>query len=145
MAYTHNRANRFVTFLFGFLDPRTGCFTYINAGHEPLYLIDSKGVKKALDPTGPAVGMLPNSAYDVGQIQFEQGDMLIGYTDGVTEARSPEDELFTRRRLRTLVEQPFNSATEMLDRIKTSLFAFIDIAPRRDDVTMLAVQRADSF
>jgi sigma-B regulation protein RsbU (phosphoserine phosphatase) len=63
----------------------------------------------------------------------------------VTEARSPEDELFTRRRLRTLVEQPFNSATEMLDRIKTSLFAFIDIAPRRDDVTMLAVQRADSF
>ncbi|MDX2499120.1 MAG: SpoIIE family protein phosphatase, partial [Deltaproteobacteria bacterium] len=80
--------------------------------------------------------------YDVGQIHFEQGDMLIGYTDGVTEARSPADELFTRGRLKTLVEQPFNSATEMLDRIKTSLFDFIDIAPRGDDVTMLAIQRA---
>ena len=145
IAETHGDEGMFATLFFGVLNPEAGQLFYINAGHEPLYLIDSKGVKKALDPTGPAVGMLPNSAYDVGQIQFEQGDMLIGYTDGVTEARSPEDELFTRRRLRTLVEQPFNSATEMLDRIKTSLFAFIDIAPRRDDVTMLAVQRADSF
>ena len=67
--------------------------------------------------------------------------MLIGYTDGVTEARSPEDELFTRNRLKSLVEQPFNSASELLDRIKTNLFSFIDIAPRADDVTMLAVQR----
>ena len=142
IAQTHGDEGMFATLFFGVLNPVTGQLYYINAGHEPLYLIDSKGVKKALDPTGPAVGMWPNSAYNVGQIHFEQGDMLIGYTDGVTEARSPEDELFTRGRLKTLVEQPFNSATEMLDRIKTSLFEFIDIAPRGDDVTMLAVQRA---
>ncbi|MEE4263206.1 MAG: PP2C family protein-serine/threonine phosphatase [Desulfobacteraceae bacterium] len=143
IAQTHGDEGMFATLFFGVLNPETGQLYYINAGHEPLYLIDSKGVKKALDPTGPAVGMFPNSAYDVGQIHFEQGDMLIGYTDGVTEARSPEDELFTRGRLKTLVEQPFNSATEMLDRIKTNLFEFIDIAPRGDDVTMLAVQRIE--
>jgi serine phosphatase RsbU (regulator of sigma subunit) len=142
IAQTHGDEGMFATLFFGVLNPVTGQLYFINAGHEPLYLIDSNGVKKALDPTGPAVGMWPNSAYDVGQIHFEQGDMLIGYTDGVTEARSPADELFTRGRLRTLVEQPFNSATELLDRIKTSLFEFIDIAPRGDDVTMLAVQRA---
>jgi serine phosphatase RsbU (regulator of sigma subunit) len=142
IAQTHGDEGMFATLFFGVLNPVTGQLYFINAGHEPLYLIDSNGVKKALDPTGPAVGMWPNSAYDVGQIHFEQGDMLIGYTDGVTEARSPEDELFTRGRLRTLVEPPFNSATELLDRIKTSLFEFIDIAPRGDDVTMLAVQRA---
>jgi sigma-B regulation protein RsbU (phosphoserine phosphatase) len=104
-------------------------------------MIDKKGIKKNLDPTGPAVGLWPNSAYDIGKIQFEPGDMLIGYTDGVTEARSPQDELFTRNRLRSLIEQPFNSATELLERIKKNLFSFIDIAPRGDDVTMLAVQR----
>ena len=142
IAQTHGDEGMFATLFFGVLNPDTGQLYYINAGHEPLYLIDSKGVKKALDPTGPAVGMWPNSAYDTGQIHFEQGDMLIGYTDGVTEARSPQDELFTRRRLQSLIEQPYNSATELLDRIKTSLFAFIDIAPRGDDVTMLAVQRA---
>ena len=141
IAQTHGDEGMFATLFFGVLNPQTGQLCYINAGHEPLYMIDPKGVKKALDPTGPAVGMWPNAAYDIGQIQFEQGDMLIGYTDGVTEARSPEDEIFTRKRLQTLVEQPFNSASEMLERIKSSLFEFIDIAPRGDDVTMLAVQR----
>ena len=145
IAQTHGDEGMFATLFFGVLNPDTGQLYYINAGHEPLYLIDSKGVKKALDPTGPAVGMFPNAAYDTGQIHFEQGDMLIGYTDGVTEARSPQDELFTRRRLQSLIEQPYNSATELLDRIKTSLFAFIDIAPRGDDVTMLAIQRADTI
>jgi serine phosphatase RsbU (regulator of sigma subunit) len=144
IAKTHGDECMFATLFFGVLNPETGQLYYINAGHEPLYLLDSNGVKKALDPTGPAVGMWPNSAYDIGQIQFEQGDTLIGYTDGVTEARSPEDELFTRGRLRSLIEQPFNSASELLDGIKTSLFSFIDIAPRGDDVTMLAVQRASN-
>ena len=144
IAQTHGDEGMFATLFFGVLNPVTGQLYYINAGHEPLYFIDSKGVKKALDPTGPAVGMFPNSAFDTGQIQFEQGDMLIGYTDGVTEARSPQDELFTRSRLKSLVEQPFSSATDLLDRVKTSLFAFIDIAPMGDDVTMLAVQRADT-
>ena len=143
IAQTHGDEGMFATLFFGVLNPQTGQLCYINAGHEPLYLIDSRGVKKALDPTGPAVGMWPNSAYDIGQIQFEQGDMLIGYTDGVTEARSPEDEIFTRKRLQALVEQPFNSASEMLESIKSSLFEFIDIAPRGDDVTMLAVQRVE--
>jgi len=141
MAQTHGEECMFATLFFGVLNPDSGQLYYINAGHEPLYLLDSTGVKKALDPTGPAVGLWPNSAYDIGQIQFDQGDVLIGYTDGVTEARSPEDELFTRNRLKSLVEQPFNSASELLDRIKTNLFSFIDIAPRGDDVTMLAVQR----
>jgi serine phosphatase RsbU (regulator of sigma subunit) len=142
IAQTHGDECMFATLFFGVLNPETGQLYYINAGHEPLYLLGSNGVKKALDPTGPAVGMWPNSAYDIGQIQFEQGDTLIGYTDGVTEARSPEDELFTRSRLKSLIEQPFNSASELLDGIKTNLFSFIDIAPRGDDVTMLAVQRA---
>ncbi len=141
IAQTHGEEAMFATLFFGVLNPTTGKLCYINAGHEPLYMIDKKGVKKKLDPTGPAVGLFPNSAYDVGNIQFEPGDMLIGYTDGVTEARSPEDELFTRNRLRSLIEQPFNSASELLERIKSNLFSFIDIAPRGDDVTMLAIQR----
>jgi sigma-B regulation protein RsbU (phosphoserine phosphatase) len=87
------------------------------------------------------VGLWPNTAYNVGKIKFEPGDILVGYTDGVTEARSPKDELFTRTRLRSLIEQPFNSASELLERVKSNLFSFIDIAPRGDDVTMLAIQR----
>ncbi|MBT8332771.1 MAG: SpoIIE family protein phosphatase [Deltaproteobacteria bacterium] len=63
------------------------------------------------------------------------------FSDGVTDARSPADELFTRKRLRSIFEQPFTTASEMLERVKPNLFNFIDIAPRNDDVTMLAVER----
>jgi sigma-B regulation protein RsbU (phosphoserine phosphatase) len=60
----------------------------------------------------------------------------------VTEARSPDDEIYTRDRLRSLLTQPLKSASDILEQIRANLFAFIDIAPRGDDVTMLAVQRA---
>jgi sigma-B regulation protein RsbU (phosphoserine phosphatase) len=61
---------------------------------------------------------------------LEPGDVLVGYTDGVTEARSPADELFTRNRLLSLFEQPVVTVTELLERVKTTLFKFIDVAPR---------------
>ena len=141
IAQTHGEEGMFATLFFGVLNPETGNLYYINGGHEPLYLIDSDGVKQKIDPTGPAVGLWPDTSYDIGQIKMEPGDMLIGYTDGVTEARSPADEVFTRKRLRSLIEQPFTTASEMLERVKTNLFTFIDVAPRNDDVTMLAVER----
>jgi serine phosphatase RsbU (regulator of sigma subunit) len=141
IAQTHGEEGMFATLFFGVLNPETGNLYYINGGHEPLYLIDSDGVKQKIDPTGPAVGLWPDTSYDIGQIKMEPGDMLIGYTDGVTEARSPADEVFTRNRLRSLIEQPFTTASEMLERVKTNLFTFIDSAPRNDDVTMLAVER----
>jgi len=141
IALNHGEEGMFATLFFGVLDSTTGWLYYINGGHEPLLVCGPGGIKKKLVPTGPAVGMMPDSSYNIQKIQLEPGDILIGYTDGVTEARSPEDELFTRNRLRSLIEQPFNSANELLERIKTNLFSFIDIAPRGDDVTMLAVQR----
>jgi serine phosphatase RsbU (regulator of sigma subunit) len=141
IALNHGDEGMFATLFFGILDPETGWLYYINGGHEPPFIISPNGIKEKLTPTGPAVGLWPNTTFDIQKIQLEPGDMLIGYTDGVTEARSPEDELFSRNRLRSLIEQPFNSATELLEGIKNNLFSFIDIAPRGDDVTMLAVQR----
>ncbi len=141
IARTHGEESMFATLFFGVLNPATGNLYYINGGHEPLYLLNSDGVKQNIDPTGPAVGLWPDTSYDIGQLKMEPGDMLIGYTDGVTEARSPADEIFTRSRLRSLIEQPFTTASEMLERVRANLFTFIDIAPRSDDVTMLAVER----
>jgi serine phosphatase RsbU (regulator of sigma subunit) len=142
IAHIHGRECMYATIFFGVLNPSTGILSYVNGGHEPLYVINAGSIKTRLKPTGPAVGLMPDITYKVEEIQLEPGDLLIGYTDGVTEARSPEDEFYTRDRLQSLLTQPIKSATETLERIKASLFAFIDIAPRSDDVTMLAVQRA---
>ncbi len=138
----HGQEGMFATMFFGVLNPASGRLCYVNGGHEPLYVIKKNGIKKELRPTGPAVGLMPDTKYHVRYIQLDPGDLLIGYTDGVTEARSPEDEIYTRDRLQSLLTQPFKSASDTLERIKTNLFAFIDFAPRSDDVTMLAVQRA---
>ena len=71
---------------------------------------------------------------------LEPGDVLFGYTDGVTEARSAGDVLFTRERLEKAIERSRRrSAEELLEDIKTDLFQFTDQAPQNDDITMFAV------
>jgi serine phosphatase RsbU (regulator of sigma subunit) len=142
IAHIHGRECMYATLFFGVLNPSTGMLTYVNGGHEPLYVINAGIIKERLKPTGPAVGLIPDITFKTQQIKLEPGDLLVGYTDGVTEARSPADEFYTRDRLQSLLTQPIKSASDMLERIKSNLFTFIDIAPRADDVTMLAVQRA---
>ncbi len=73
------------------LDPANGELLYINAGHESAFVISGDQLKKRLDPTGPAVGMLPNMEFKIGQITFAPGDLLLLYTDGVTDALSPTE------------------------------------------------------
>ena len=141
VALNHWRLSMFATMFFGVLDPATGLLTYINGGHEPLYLVNSSGIKQTLSPTGPAVGMMPNVQFAIAQVQFEAGDILLGYTDGVTEGKNPDGELFTDRRLRSLLSHPATSATELLTQLETKLFEHIDSAPQFDDITILAVQR----
>jgi sigma-B regulation protein RsbU (phosphoserine phosphatase) len=78
---------------------------YINAGHEPVVITDSSGIKQSLDPTGPAVGMMVDMKFEIRQVQIEPGDILIGYTDGVIEALAPNGDFFTRKRLLSIIEQ----------------------------------------
>lgn len=141
VALNHWRLSMFATMFFGVLDPATGLLTYINGGHESLFLVNSSGIKQTLPATGPAVGMMPNVKFEIAQVEFEAGDLLIGYTDGVTEGKNPDGELFTLQRLRSLLEQPAQSASELITQVETELFAHINQATQFDDITMLAVQR----
>jgi serine phosphatase RsbU (regulator of sigma subunit) len=138
----HGEEGMFATLFFGVLDPVSGKLAYINGGHEPLYVIGQDGVLGVLQPTGPAVGLMEDIRFDVEHLQLGPGDLLLGFTDGVTEARSPEDELFTRQRLKDLLSKPVGSPNDLLEKIRHQLFGFIGQAPRLDDVTLLAVQRA---
>lgn len=137
----HAQMSMFATLFFGVYNPSTNSLIYINAGHEPLFLLNSQGVKQKLKPTGPAVGMMANTQFKIKQVQMESGDILLGYTDGVTEARAPNGEFFTLQRLVSLLEKPVHSVHDLLEQIKANLFDHIDDAPQFDDITMLAVQR----
>jgi len=141
IAEEHGEESMFATLFFGVLDPLSGKMAYVNAGHEPLLIVNQTGVRKKLKATGTVVGMLPAMEYQVNQVQIKPGDILIGFTDGVTEAMSPQQKLFGKKRLLTLLENLPSTASELIDQIKLELFNHIDNAPQFDDITMIAVHR----
>jgi sigma-B regulation protein RsbU (phosphoserine phosphatase) len=142
IANNHSRINMFATLFFGVLNPATGLLHYINAGHESPVIIGADGVKARLKTTGPAVGIMPNRNFGIDQVQLEPGDILIAYSDGVTDARNPASKFFSEEKLLSLLQEPAPSATAVLDRIEASVYAHIADADQFDDITMLAVHRA---
>jgi sigma-B regulation protein RsbU (phosphoserine phosphatase) len=141
IAEEHGHDGMFVTVFFGVLNPRTGELSYINAGHEPLYVIGSSGIKERLNAQAPPAGAMFGTKFTIERVKLEPGDTLIGYTDGVTEALSPEKELFTRERFLSLIDRPAVPASEMIERIKLDLFHHINDAPQFDDITMISIHR----
>jgi serine phosphatase RsbU (regulator of sigma subunit) len=132
----------FATLFFGVLDPETGILTYINGGHEPLLIIKkSGGVKKRLNPTGPAVGIDSESNFGIEEIQIEAGEILMGFTDGVIEARSDDDKFFTLEQLLNLIGDASASAAELLNLISDEVKSHTGDADQFDDITLLAIRR----
>ena len=143
IADNHGEMNMFATLFFGLLDPSNGQLAYINAGHNPPFIMGPDGaLKVALKGTGPAVGMFAGANFRIDYAQIDPGDVLYLYTDGVTEARDVARGFFTEKRLRTLLSQPADSATGLLDRVEGSLWEFMAGAIQFDDITMMAVRRS---
>jgi len=142
VAEHHGDLGMFATLFFGVLDPETGLLTYINGGHEPLFIINTQGeIKQKLNSTGPAVGMLPNMKFKIAEACLESGDILLGYTDGVPESRAVGGEFFTNKRLHDILTTPVASGNILLNKITESVINHIGEADQFDDITLLAVQR----
>jgi sigma-B regulation protein RsbU (phosphoserine phosphatase) len=141
IAQEHGEMCMFATLFFGVLDPSNGKLDYINGGHEPAFVLERKGIRETLSKTGPAVGVFPEARYSYKQIQLEPGEILFAFTDGVPDALSPNFEKFTKERLFSLLTHPASTASDLLERIGTPLFAHIGKAPQEDDITMLALER----
>src|SRR5262249_29481422 len=120
----------------------TGELTYVNAGHEPPTLLGPTGVKARLEPTGPAVGLLPEGAFDLGKGRLEPGDTLLLHTDGVTDARDPAGKSFSTQRFLGLLQDGAPSAAALVERLVSELRSHIGSADQFDDITLLAVRRA---
>ncbi len=141
----HADTHIFATIFFGILDPVSGKILYANCGHIPPLLRAQDGSETYLMPTGPAVGLLPEAQYKVQEAQLLPGDTLLAYTDGVTEARNPNGNLFGEKRLMSLIaDLPYGSAAALLDAIETAVKEHTAGADPSDDITMLALRRSPS-
>jgi phosphoserine phosphatase RsbU/P len=141
IARNHGKTNMFATIFFGLLDPANGGLIYINGGHDPPLLIRDGEIQAVLEPSGPAVGLMPELNFSIEQVELKPGDILFAYTDGVVDARSPEGKPFGEEQLKTLITSPTDSAASLLDRVYENLKVHISEADQFDDITMLAVRR----
>jgi serine phosphatase RsbU (regulator of sigma subunit) len=142
VASNHGDLGMFATLFFGVLDLQTGRLAYINAGHDPLFLLHPQGgVHDQLDATGPAVGVSTNATFTVRHATIRPGETLFSYTDGIPEATSDTGEFFGRQRLTKLLEKSTRSAVDLVATIAGAVSAHTGEAEQFDDITILAVRR----
>ncbi len=132
----------FVTLMVGLLDTRDGSLLLANAAHDPPLGLDAHGQARWLDVGGgPPVGIDDTAKYQSQRYRLDPDDTLVLYTDGVTEALSPDDELFGDERLRAaLAGHAPGNAQAVQDRLVTAVDHFCDGAPAADDLTLLVLR-----
>jgi len=142
IAEYHGRSNMFATLFFGILDPENGVLYYINGGHEPPVVMDKDGtIIRRLMPTGPAVGMFPDLEFRVERIQMDKGDLLVGFTDGATDAKNSAGNLFSEERLLKNIAVPWTSIYSMFFELNAELHKHIGNQKQFDDITFISFRR----
>ncbi len=140
--YKNTDTEKYITFFYGQLDLRTLEMRYVNAGHNPPYLIRTDGKIEELFEGGIILGMMPDVHYNTGNVLFNPGDTLIMYTDGVTETMNEEEMEFEEKGLiEFLGNNCADHSPEQLNRkLIDALNAFAGKAPQNDDITILTMR-----
>ncbi len=137
-------AHYFATLFYGIYDQRTGCLEYSNAGHDFPMLVRAGGGTEALESTGPALGVLPVYGHETETVRVGPGDIVLFYTDGITDAMNSNGDNYGELRLRNLlVRNRARSPREIIDLIKDDLAEFCGAGSPADDRTLM-VFKVDS-
>lgn len=138
----HTPRSRFVTAFLAVCDPATGRLVYVNAGQNPPIVRTTGGAISWLQPTGMALGLSRRATFVEQEVQLGSGDLLVAYSDGVTEAESPSGVAFDDTGLAALVEHlaPLRAglaARRIIDEVR----AHTDETRLSDDLTVLVVRQ----
>jgi serine phosphatase RsbU (regulator of sigma subunit)/pSer/pThr/pTyr-binding forkhead associated (FHA) protein len=135
-------SNRFITFFFSVFNAVTGELAYANAGHNPPILVRANGDAEMLEGGGPVLGILPIAPYSEMHAQLNHGDMLVLYSDGVTEANNTAfDEFDEERFIEVLKAHRTLPAAEIVEAVIKAVTEFAAGAPQADDITLLVAKR----
>ncbi len=137
-------SNRFITLFYAELDPLTGGLAFLNAGHNPPIIIHAAGTMEQLGAGGMPLGISPDAPYREGRTQLQPGDVLVAYSDGVTETQNQAGEEFGPLRLQEVIARNLNaSAAGIRDKIEAALTKFAQGTPSVDDITLVIVKRQE--
>jgi sigma-B regulation protein RsbU (phosphoserine phosphatase) len=142
LIYEASPANRFATFFYGLYDPAGRRLRYCSAGHNPALLLTANGEASWLRTPGVGLGMTRGARYQQAEVALSDGDTLVLYTDGVTEARDVAEEEFGEERLEAAVRGCRGGAEETLCEVLRVVDEFAAGAPQHDDITILVAKVA---
>jgi serine phosphatase RsbU (regulator of sigma subunit) len=131
---------------FARIDPRSNKLVYCNAGlPAPLLLRDNKTLER-LEKGGPMLGAVKNAAFQTGSVSLNPGDMLVAYSDGVTECRNTQDDEFEMERLTAAARTVSGvSASKALFSLLGTVLDYADACSPGDDLTLLVVRRREAI
>ena len=142
LVYEQTPGSRFITMFVAVINPATGTLTYINAGQTPPLLRRPNGAVELLGPSGIALGMFDRAKYEASELTLDPGDLLVAYSDGVTEAESPAGVPFDEAGLRGVLDAHHADGLDDLGAtIVAAVVAYVDSPRLADDLTVLAVRR----
>jgi serine phosphatase RsbU (regulator of sigma subunit) len=134
--------NRFVTFFYAVLDPETRKLKFVNAGHNPPSVVRADGTRESLGQNGPPLGMFEESQYSMNDLELAPGELLVCYSDGISEAESPKGEEFGEERLTGLVEnQRALPPVEIVQHVNSTLNDHCRGTSQQDDITLVVLKR----
>jgi sigma-B regulation protein RsbU (phosphoserine phosphatase) len=132
---------KFITLFYGILDIKDKTFTYTNAGHDFPILLHPGGDLRTLEKGGLILGISDRSAYEEEVVQLKRGDLLLLYTDGITEATNEKDEMYEKERLLHLLKNNLRLSVQNLSRkIVDSVIDFQGTYPQEDDITLVLLK-----
>lgn len=137
----NNEQMVFITVFLAILDPATGILTYSNAGHNPPLMLREGGRVELVSGRGVALGVDEDATYVQWTTPMMPHDSLLLYTDGVTEAFNPQEEMFDETGLKTaMADMRGRSSRDVVQQIVEAVRTFADGAPQSDDLTLMAVR-----
>jgi sigma-B regulation protein RsbU (phosphoserine phosphatase) len=141
LVYESTDSDRFVTAFYGVLDSKNNVLIFSNAGHNPPILLRRDGRLETLTEGGVALGVLPDARYDDRPVALEPGDVLVLYTDGVSEAESPSGELFGTQRIEQVMARLADrGAKDILEGLVESVHEWTGERGPSDDLTLLVLK-----
>lgn len=142
LLFARTPPEKYATCFLAVLDRTSGRVRFTNAGHNPGLLVRACGAVEWLRSTGMPIGLLPEGAYRQGEVELGPGDLLVLYTDGITEASDPDDGEYGQGRLGVVVSRHRHRPLEdLLRAVENDLAEFVRGVPYADDRTIVAVRR----
>jgi len=140
--FQNTDSTKFVTLFLGIVNIKSNEINYCNAGHNNPYYLDKNNQIKELDVGGLILGFQPDSLYLEGKIQFHPDEMIVLYSDGITEAMNDQNEEFGEERLIKLITKYKNEDIyKLIDRIIVAVNAFSEGVAQSDDITVMIIKR----